>query len=566
MELSNSLQKLMFLRVFLVSLLLGASILIQIKQTKTYFGDIQTFHYLLIATIYFFTFIYIVLLRFKKHLIKLAYIQLLLDTVLTATIIYATGGTESIFSFLYFLAIISASILLYRKGGLIVASSSSILYGLLLGFNYYNVIQPFSPRPTLYSAESQGLYILFNLIVNSGAFFLVAFLSSFLSEQARKGRVELKAKQDDIETLEALNERIVRSIISGVITIDNRNRVILFNPAAEDIFAIKPGRAIGKQITEILPFVVEYLDSRRDSTQQQPRVPHPFIDLPYIREDGKKIFLRFSISPLKLPNEEQKGKILFFQDMTEVRQIEEEMKKVEDLALIGQLAAGIAHEIRNPMASISGSIQMLSEGLEKHDVNNRLMNIVLTEIGRLNRLINDFLIFARPKHSNLQKFDLYQLTSESIELFRNSENWSKKIRVIVDFKKDIILESDPEQIKQILWNLLLNACEAMAEGGTVHVSADVLNSVNRTEPRQEVVKMSVRDTGEGFTEKALLHLFTPFFTTKERGSGLGLATVKRIVDGLKGKITGQNHPDGGAEITILLKKSASSSSSQIPII
>jgi len=565
-ELSNRLQKLMFLRVFLVSLLLGASILIQVKQTKTYFGDIQTFHYFLIAIIYFLTFVYIILLRFQKHLIILAYVQILLDTVLTTTIIYATGGTESIFSFLYFLAIISASILLYRKGGLIVASSSSILYALLLGLNYYNVIQPFSPPLTLYPAESQGLYILFNVIANSGAFFLVAFLSSFLSEQARKGRVELKAKQDDIDTLEALNERIIRSIISGVITIDDRDRVILFNPAAEDIFAVKPGRTIGRQVTEILPFVGEYLDSRKDSTQQQPRAPHPFIDLPYVREDGKRIFLRFSISPLKLPSEEQKGKILFFQDMTEVRQIEEEMKKVEDLALIGQLAAGIAHEIRNPMASISGSIQMLSEGLEKHDVNNRLMNIILTEIGRLNHLINDFLIFARPKPSNLQKFDLRQLTSESVELFRNSENWPGKMQVIVDFKKNIVLDSDPEQIKQILWNLLLNACEAMPKGGMVHVSADVSDGGNRSEPRQEVVKMSVRDSGEGFTEKALLHLFTPFFTTKERGTGLGLATVKRIVDGLKGKITGQNHPDGGAEITILLQKSASSSSSQLRII
>jgi two-component system sensor histidine kinase PilS (NtrC family) len=565
LELSNRLQKLMFLRVFLVSLLLGASILIQIKQTKTYFGDIQTFHYFLIATIYFSTFVYVVLLRYKKHLIKLAYIQLLLDTVLTTTIVYATGGAESVFSFLYFLAIISASILLYRKGGLIVAASSSILYGLLLCLCHYNVIQPFSALLTLYSAESQGLYILFNVIANSGAFFLVALLSSFLSEQARKGRVELKAKQDDIEKLEALNERIVRSIISGVITIDDRDRVILFNPAAEEIFAVKPGQAIGKQITEILPFVGKYLDGRKDSTQRQLRALHPFIDLPYVREDGKRIFLRFSISPLRLPNEEQRGKILFFQDMTEVRQIEEEMKKVEDLALIGQLAAGIAHEIRNPMASISGSIQMLSEGLEKHDVNNRLMNIILTEIGRLNHLISDFLIFARPKPSNFQKFDLYQLTSESVELFRNSENWSEKIQVMVDFKTDIVLESDPEQIKQILWNLLLNACEAMPDGGMVHVSADVSNSGNRSGPRQEVVRMSVRDTGDGFTEKALLHLFTPFFTTKERGSGLGLATVKRIVDGLKGKITGQNHPDGGAEITILLQRSASSSSSQILI-
>jgi two-component system sensor histidine kinase PilS (NtrC family) len=565
-ELSGRLQKLMFLRVILVSLLLGASILIQVKQTKAYFGDIQTFHYLLIATVYLLTFAYIILLRYRQHLYKLAYTQLLLDTVFITAVIYASGGSESIFSFLYFLAIISASTLLYRKGGLIVATSSSILYGLLLDLHYYNVIQPFGSRLTRYPVEGQGLNTLYDIVVSVALFFLVAFLSSFLSEQLRKSRVELKAKQDDIVVLEALNERIIQSIMSGVITIDDQSRVILFNPAAENIFGIKADLAIGRQITELLPFVGHYLDDEKDSSGQHPKLSHPFIDLPYVRKDGKRIFLHFSISPLRLPDEEQKGRILFFQDMTEVRQIEEEMKKVEDLALIGELAAGIAHEIRNPMASISGSIQMLGEGLEKDDVNNRLMNIILTEIGRLNHLINDFLLFARPKPFDIREFDLYQLTSESVELFKNSENWSEKIQVKVDFRKDITLETDPGQMKQVLWNLLLNASEAMPEGGIVHVNALALDSGNPSEPGQEIVKISVRDTGEGFTEKALLHLFTPFFTTKERGSGLGLATVKRIVDGLNGKIIGENHPDGGAEITIFLNKSFSSPSSQIDLI
>jgi two-component system sensor histidine kinase PilS (NtrC family) len=565
-ELSGRLQKLMFLRVILVSLLLGASILIQVKQTRTYFGDIQTFHYLLIATIYFLTFAYIILLRYRQHLYTLAYAQLLLDTVFITAVIYASGGNESIFSFLYFLAIISASTLLYRKGGLIIATSSSILYGLLLDLHYYDVIQPFGSRLTHYPIEGQGLNILYDIVVSVALFFLVAFLSSFLSEQARKSRVELKAKQDDFVVLEALNERIIQSIMSGVITIDDQHRVILFNPAAEDIFAIKADWAIGRQITELLPFVGNYLDNEKDSSGQHPKLPYPFIDLPYLRKDGKRIFLHFSISPLRLPDEGQKGRILFFQDMTEVKQIEEEMKKVEDLALIGELAAGIAHEIRNPMASISGSIQMLGEGLEKDDVNNRLMNIILTEIGRLNHLINDFLLFARPKPFDIREFDLYQLTSESVELFKNSENWSEKIQVKIDFQKDITLETDPEQMKQVLWNLLLNASEAMPEGGVVHVSALELDGGNPSEPGQEIVKISVRDTGEGFTEKALLHLFTPFFTTKERGSGLGLATVKRIVDGFNGKIIGENHPDGGAEITIFLNKSFSAPSSQTEII
>ena len=556
-ELSSRLQKLMFLRVLFVSLLLGASILVQVKETKTYFGDIQAPHYFLIATIYFLTFVYIVLLKYQKDLSKLAYLQLLLDTVFITAMIYATGGIESIFSFLYILSIINASIILYRKGGMIVASSSSILYGLLLNLHYYDLIQPFGSYLAPYPSESQGSYIFYMIVVNIAAFYLVAFLSSFVSEQARKSKVELRAKQDDFVKLEALNERIIRSIMSGVITIDDQNRVILFNPAAEDVFAIKSSQAIGSKIADMLPFIDEYLGNGRGSSDQHTKRPHPFIDLPYVRQDGKRIFLRFSVSPLRLPDGDQKGQILFFQDMTEVRQIEEEMKRVEGLALIGELAAGIAHEIRNPMASISGSIQMLREGLDEDDVNNRLMEIILREVSRLNNLVNDFLVFARPKPVNSREFDLNQLTIESLELFKNSGNWTDKMRVETDFKKDIKLESDPEQIKQVLWNLLLNAGEAMPKGGLVRVSADLVDGRDSPEPGQKMVKITVRDTGKGFSRKALSHLFTPFFTTKEGGSGLGLATVKRIVDGLKGSIYGQNHPDGGAEITILLNRSSS---------
>jgi two-component system sensor histidine kinase PilS (NtrC family) len=556
-ELSGRLQKLMFLRVLIVSFLLGASVFLQVKETQTYFGDIQTFHYLFITAIYVLTFVYIVLLKRQKNLSKLAYSQLLMDTVLITAIIYATGGIESIFSFLYILTIINASIMLYRKGGMIIASSSSILYGGLLDLHYFNLIEPFGSRLALFPVEDQRFYIFYMIVVNIAAFYLVAFLSSYLSEQTRKSRVELKAKQDDFIQLEALNERIIRSIMSGLITLDDQNRVILFNPAAEDIFAVKSDQAIGRKMTDMLPLLDEYLGDGKGPSSQLSKNPHQFIDLPYLRGDGERIFLRFSISPLRLPDGDQKGRILFFQDMTEVKLIEEEMKKVEGLALIGELAAGIAHEIRNPMASISGSIQMLKEGLDKDDVNSRLMDIMLREVTRLNHLVNDFLLFARPKPLDLQEFDLSQLTTESLELFKNSGNWTGKLRVETDFKRDIMLESDPEQIKQVLWNLFLNASEAMPNGGVVRVSADLVESRDASEPGQKMVKISVKDSGQGFSKKALSHLFTPFFTTKEGGSGLGLATVKRIVEGLKGKVRGENHPEGGAEITILLHPSPS---------
>jgi len=556
-ELSARLQKLMFLRVLFVSFLLGASVFLQVKETQTYFGAIQTFHYLLITAIYFLTFVYIVLLKYQKDQSKLAYSQLLMDTVLITAIIYATGGIESIFSFLYILTIINASIMLYRKGGMIIASSSSVLYGGMLDLHYFNLIEPLGSRLALFPAEDQRFYIFYMIVVNIAAFYLVAFLSSYLSEQIRKSRVELKAKQDDFIKLEALNERIIRSIMSGLITLDDQNRVILFNPAAEDIFAVKSDQAIGRKMTDILPLLDEYLGEGKGPSGQSSKKPHQFIDLPYLRGDGERMFLRFSISPLRLPDRDQKGRILFFQDMTEVKLIEEEMKKVEGLALIGELAAGIAHEIRNPMASISGSIQMLKEGLDKDDVNSRLMDIMLREVTRLNHLVNDFLLFARPKPLNWQEFDLSQLTTESLELFKNSGNWTGELRVETDFKRDIMMESDPEQMKQVLWNLFLNASEAMPNGGIVRVSADLVESRDSSEPGQKMVKIIVKDSGQGFSKKALSHLFTPFFTTKEGGSGLGLATVKRIVEGLKGKIHGENHPDGGAEITILLHPSPS---------
>ena len=549
-ELSERLQKLMFLRVLFVSLLLGASVFVQVKETKTYFGGIQASHYFLIVAIYALTLFYIIFLRRLKNLERLTYFQLLLDTAFVTAIIYATGGIESIFSFLYILTIINGSIILYRKGGMVIASSSSILYGLLLDLHFYGVIHPLGSRLS-YSIEHQSAYILFITVVNIAAFYLVAFLSSYPSEQARKSRVELQAKQSDIVQLEALNERIVRSITSGLITLNDQANVILFNPAAESIFGITNREAIGRHILEVLPFLRGHLNLGDDGERTTADKSYSMIDLSYRQPQGETMFLRLSVSPLSLPKRHHRGRVLVFQDMTETKKIEEDMKRVEGLALVGELAAGIAHEIRNPLASISGSIQMLKEGPQMDDVNTRLMDITLREINRLNHLVNDFLHFARPKPLDIREFDLNQLITESIEMFENTANWTENHTVETEFCHPINLRSDPAQLKQVLWNLFLNARDAMPKGGALRVSTSRI--AGKEDPgAEELVKITVRDTGEGFTEKALHHLFTPFFTTKENGSGLGLATVKRIVDRLKGQVYGQNNHDGGAEIAILL--------------
>jgi two-component system sensor histidine kinase PilS (NtrC family) len=548
-ELKGRLQALMLMRVLFVSLLLGASIFIQVKETQTYFGYIQTSHYLLIAAIYFLTFVYAIVFKYSRKLLWFAYAQLLIDTLFVTAIIYSTGGIESIFSFLYILTIITGSIIVYRKGGMIIASSSSILYGLLLDLHYYGVIHPLG-RLEGVMVRYQSPYIFFLILVNIAGFYLVAFLSSYLSEQARTSRVELKAKQVDIDKLEILNETIINNITSGLIALDGQNKIILFNPAAEEIFGIKAFQASGRQIEQALPALKQYLPNLQTPPLAAAKKPPPFIDLPYLKPNGDKIHLRLSISPLQLSWVDQEGSILVFQNMNEIIQIEEEMKKVEGLALVGELAAGIAHEIRNPMASISGSIQMLRDGLKEDDVNRRLMDIISREIGRLNRLVNNFLLFARPKRANIKEFDLNQLILESLELFKNSQHWTGKMKALTDFRDPISMESDPEQIKQVLWNLFLNACEAMPDGGAFHVTTDLRS--NGSQADQTRVNIAVRDTGKGFDASVLKQIFTPFFTTKEEGSGLGLAIVKRIMQGLQGEVYGSNHPKGGAEINIIL--------------
>jgi two-component system sensor histidine kinase PilS (NtrC family) len=548
----------MFLRVLFVSLLLGISLFIQIKNTQIYFGYIQTSHFLLIAFIYLLTFLYVVALKYSKDPSWLAYVQLLMDTVVVTAIIFATGGTGSVFSFLYILTIINGSILLYRQGGMVIASSSSILYGLLILMDFHDLIHPMGSLQA-HDLKHGSLNTLYLISVNILAFYVVAYLSSYLSEQARWSRNELKAKQTDIDKLEALNESIINGIGWGLVVLDGQHRIILCNPASAEIFGFRPEAALGKTIEEVLPFLKAYLENETSSISQSARRPSPFIDLPYVEPEGNTLALRLSVSSLGLPVGNQRGWILFVQDMTQVKKIEEEMKKVEGLAMIGELAAGIAHEVRNPMASISGSIQMLRESLPDNDVNGRLMDIILREINRLNHLVNEFLLFARPKKPNLKTFDLNQLILETRELFQNSRHVNGRIGIAAKLCQPVLVQSDPDHLKQVLWNLLLNACEAMPDGGLVEITTELMADSNSLGSPKDQVKIAVRDNGKGFSEKALSGLFTPFFTTKEEGSGLGLAIVRRIVEGLDGEVCGDNDPAGGAVVSITLPISPSDS-------
>ncbi len=536
-DIKKRLQTLMLLRVVVASFLLGATIFLQIKATKTYFGYIQSAHFLLIAGIYFLTIIYLILYKYVHNYIALAYGQVIIDTFLATCIIYVTGGIESIFSFLYILIIITSSILLSRKGGLIIATFSSLFYTLLLMFHYHGLIHPLGAHLAAYEGY-KGESVSFTALANVLAFYLICFLTSYLAETANQSKIELMAKELDVDQLELLNDSIIKSIGSALFAVDENSKVILLNPAAEALFKIRSPDVLGRRITDILPFL----------NGQSLHLTSGLRDITTVNHNGDEIHLRYSISPLKVPIGKENGFIFIFQDITKLKEIEQEMKKVEGLAMVGELAAGIAHEIRNPMASISGSIQMLKEELGQNEMHSRLMDIVLREISRLNNLVNDFLLFARPKQTNLKEFDLNQLILEALELFKNSEHWSNKVRVDIDLEGPLRIISDPEQIKQVLWNLFVNSCEAMPEGGMLFIDTKKLSG----EKGHDLAMIRIRDTGKGFDDDSLKKLFVPFFTTKDKGSGLGLAIVKRIVNGLGGNVEGSNHPKGGAQLTVTL--------------
>ncbi|MBW1856680.1 MAG: PAS domain-containing protein [Deltaproteobacteria bacterium] len=540
----SRLQLLMFLRVGFVSLLLGVAIVIQVRETKTYFGEILNAHYFLIALIYFLTFIYIVALKYIKNLFKFAYLQLLIDTIFITAIIYTTGGIESIFSFLYLLNIISGGIILYRYGGMIIASFSSILYGAFLDLSYYGLINPISYRFP-YIQEYQRSEIFYMILVNVAAFYLVAFLSGFLSEQIQKSRAEVKAKQKDIVDLEMLKENIIQNISSGLVALDERNKIIVFNRGAEVIFKIDSKNAIHKDISDIIPHIMPYLKIHS---------PHKFSQLSYKGKEGQQIDLLLNISPLKEYDGSNKGKILVFQDTTRIREMEQEVKRMEDMAMLGELAAGIAHEIRNPLASISGSIQVLNDSLSKEEthINRRLIEIVLREVSRLDHLVNDFLQFARPQRIEIEEFELNQLIMDTLYLFQNSQSWSEHLDIDTKIMSPLTIKSDPHQLKQIFWNIFLNASEAMPKGGLISINAQKETNFKSSSESIESVRIKIEDNGPGLDPKIAKEIFKPFSTTKKDGSGLGLAIVKRLVEGLGGKVSGENLASEGTAITIRL--------------
>jgi two-component system sensor histidine kinase PilS (NtrC family) len=385
------------------------------------------------------------------------------------------------------------------------------------------------------------------------AFYLVAILSSYLAEQVRRKEEELKKRIIDYRQLERLYKHIVQNVVSGLITVDGEERITSFNRMAEEITGYKFEEVYQEEVDSLFPGLSAWSRSVGGNPGEGGnRLRFLRWETRFARKDGARLILGFSISPLKDSVDREMGNILIFQDLTRLREMEEHVKRSDRLAAIGKMAAGIAHEIRNPLASISGSIEILKEELGGSTQNQALMGIVLREVHRLNSLIADFLLFARPISPGRERIHLNRLIEEIFQMLSHSPDFNVLIRLDTEFEDELYIQGDPNQVRQVFWNLLINAAQAMPEGGMLRVR------LRKGSPRallpggRSYGEVSVIDSGMGIGEEEIGKIFDPFFTTKEKGTGLGLSIVHSIVESYGGKIAVQSQKGQGSVFSVFI--------------
>ncbi len=543
-NLKKNIEIFMFFRVLIVSVLLGGSVIFQYSENGQFIAPQLVYLYFLIGLTYFLTGIYILLIKFaEKYITAIAYLQLFFDVLVITGMVFITGAVESIFSFLFILSIISASIILYRPGGFLTASLSGILYGVMVDLDYYGLIPATIVGVHPNYNES---YVFYNIFINIVAFYIVAFLSGYLSEQVKKTGEELIEKRIDFEELKILNNNIIQNIQTGLTTVDRLGRIISFNRQAEVITGKTLREVYLSPIDDVIPGILRDI-TKKEGVQTSGGLNRWTKE--FISDKGKQYILGFSVSPFKNSRNEQVGRIILFQDITHLKEMEEEIKRNDTLANLGKLAANLAHEIRNPLGSMSASIQLLRKELLLSGSNRDLMDIVLKEIERLNHLITNFLMYARPLTVKRETVDLRKVIDETITVFKNTPKGSAGVSIATEFYGDTSIVGDFMQLKQVFWNLLLNAGDAMADGGHIAITMK-----GTTSTKDGVVSVSVSDSGTGIESGIKPLIFDPFFSTKDGGTGLGLPTVKLIIEAHGGSVDVASQEGKGTDVVITLPK------------
>ena len=514
-------------RIFILTLLLGIEF--AVAQISPAPFPMRLF----ITTILFWyslSFFYVLLLSvWQEHRLQ-ASLQVLTDLILVSLVIHETGGWDSSLNFLYPLVIIVASVLLQRKWAQLVAAFAFILYVTVLELNYYGVVPS-------YCTTHPGLKALQAIIfVNLFAFLTIAYLAGLLTAKLRQVGVQLKDASGALESLQALHENIVHSISSGLITTGLDGRITLINASAQRLLERNPLDLLGTPVIQLFLDPLPTIESQTLHGEVRCDAPNRF-----------RKTLRVRVTALTIPERGDIGYVYVFDDLTEIRRLEREVRMQDRLAAVGRLAAAIAHEIRNPLTSIAGSVSMLSGVPEMNEDHRRLLDIVTRESQRLNGIITDFLAYSRTKQYHFDRVDLIQLVEDTLTLMDHRMTAEKTgIRIERNFAvEQAWVMADGDKLKQVFWNLCENAVRAMKDGGRLTASVEALN---------DEWQISFADTGTGMTPQQVEKIFEPFQSNFEGGTGLGLAIVYQIIQAHEGKVWARSKFGQGTTLVLRLHR------------
>jgi two-component system sensor histidine kinase PilS (NtrC family) len=542
MNLRSRLSTLITVRVVTSTVLLGSAILVQLSRPGSF--PIDPFFFLIGLT-YALSVIYLGSLRFVDRYPWMADAQLGVDAILVSAFIEVTGGITSYFSSLYLLPIMAASTIRFRRGALQVATLTAILYLALVTAQY---LEPTALFPASWQALGRQelpsqRFAQYTVAINLFGFFAVALLSGSLAENLRSAGARLERASTQIADLRAINQYVIDSMLSGLLTADMDGRILTFNRAASNITGLPSGQAIGHDIAEVLQLPGHF----RGRLQTLGTIRSHRADHQYRSPDGRLIEIGLTVTTLSLPNG-RSGYLFTFQDVTDARRLERGARMQQRLAAVGEMAAGIAHEIRNPLASMSGSIQVLRQELPLTEEQAQLMDIVLRESERLNDTIKSFLAYARPQRVTLTRLDIRRVVKDTATLLSNSAEVRDNHRLAVDPPEGPVwFDADENQIRQILWNLATNGLRAMPSGGRLLMAA----KAERAADVEELI-ITISDEGCGIPPADLDELFQPFRSSFEKGTGLGLAIVHRIVTDYNGSIQVSSTVGSGTTVRVRL--------------